>query len=205
MPYKNPEKRKENSKNYYLKNRDKILTRVSARYEVKKEDVLAYHKQYYLENRKRILSECKEYRTKNKETYRAAIDNWMSLHKEEYKAWKKEWTKNYAKTNRAKIYARDVARRELKKASIDETTDMENIRAFYLLAETLSTETGIKYCVDHINPIIKGGKHHQNNLQVITMIDNLKKGSKYPFEVENKHFPDELYFHPSEDHQVVVA
>ena len=45
--------------------------------------------------------------------------------------------------------------------------------------------------MDHIKPICKGGLHHQDNSQVITSEDNLKKGSKYPFEVE-------LYFHPSD-------
>ena len=68
--------------------------------------------------------------------------------------------------------------------------DMEKIRQFYILAENLSEQMGEKYVVDHITPIVKGGKHHQDNLQVITYLDNARKGYKYPFEVKNTFNPE---------------
>lgn len=198
MPYADKQKGKEHAQQYYLKNKDKILNRVSKRYQEKKVDILAYHRDYFAKNRETILTTLKEYRTKNKDKYRKAIDKWMSLHVEEYKVWKKQWTKEYAKRNRHKIYARDTKRRQLKKLSFDETTDMEKIKQFYVLAESMTLSMGERYVVDHILPIIKGGAHHQDNLQVITSSDNLKKGSKYPFEVESS-------FCPSMDSQTVVA
>jgi 5-methylcytosine-specific restriction endonuclease McrA len=42
----------------------------------------------------------------------------------------------------------------------------------------MTRETGIQYHVDHIIPICKGGKHHQDNLQILTGTENLKKGTK---------------------------
>lgn len=35
---------------------------------------------------------------------------------------------------------------------------------------------GEKFHVDHIHPIVKGGLHVLDNLQVIPAIDNLRKG-----------------------------
>jgi 5-methylcytosine-specific restriction endonuclease McrA len=196
MPYKNIEKRKEHAKEYYLKNKDKIIVRSAISYENNKEEKKEYSRNYFKKNRGKVLKDMEKYRNTNKEKYRKGIDKWMLAHKEEYKAWKKKWTREYAKKNRATIYARDVKRRELKRNSKDETTDMEKIKKFYILAETLTEQMGEKYCVDHIFPIIKGGRHHQDNLQVITLVDNLKKGSKYPFEVANRFIPDEIFFRP---------
>lgn len=42
----------------------------------------------------------------------------------------------------------------------------------------LSEETGIPHEVDHVIPISKGGKHHEDNLQIITMSENRKKHNK---------------------------
>lgn len=156
MPYKDPQKRKEFYKKYYLEHRGEILLNISKRYQDNKEEIKEYSKERYKQNRDRMLELQKEYRTKNKEAYRAGIDKRMKENKEEYKIWKKEWTKEYSKKNRAAIYARDVKRRELKRDSIDATTDIKKIKQFYVLAEKLTTQTGIKYVVDHIIPIIKG-------------------------------------------------
>lgn len=38
-------------------------------------------------------------------------------------------------------------------------------------------ETGIKHHVDHIIPLKLGGKHTASNKQVLTAIENLKKGA----------------------------
>lgn len=65
----------------------------------------------------------------------------------------------------------------IKKLTPD-SADKKAIQEFYIKAKLLSEQHGIKYEVDHIIPISKGGLHHQDNLQVISWIDNRKKGSK---------------------------
>ena len=42
----------------------------------------------------------------------------------------------------------------------------------------ISNETGIPHEIDHIVPICKGGLHHPDNLQILTMKENRSKGGK---------------------------
>lgn len=61
------------------------------------------------------------------------------------------------------------------------TTQSSNtilILEFYEEAKLLTNFTGIPYEVDHIIPICKGGKHHQDNLRVVTRKQNRVKGGK---------------------------
>lgn len=61
------------------------------------------------------------------------------------------------------------------KDAFDETANQQKINEMYCEANRMTKETGISYEVDHIIPISKGGKHHENNLQIITMNENRKK------------------------------
>ena len=148
-------------------------------------DEKEYARQYYKNNKEKLREEQLEYYLKNKERWLVNGRKW-------------------AKNNKGKIQTWCSKRRALKRNAIIESSDMEAIKKFYILAENLTIQMGEKYCVDHIKPLIKGGKHHQDNLQVITLIDNSRKGAKYPFEVANRHFPD-IFFNPSPDQQSTVA
>ena len=50
-------------------------------------------------------------------------------------------------------------------------SDLDEIREFYK-----NCPDG--YEVDHIIPVSKGGKHHEDNLQYLTAEENRKKGNK---------------------------
>ena len=54
---------------------------------------------------------------------------------------------------------------------IPDDADMDKIKLFYL-------NCPVGYEVDHIIPISKGGPHHQDNLQYLTMTENRRKGNK---------------------------
>ena len=62
--------------------------------------------------------------------------------------------------------------------AFDETADQQKINKIYCEAKRLTEETNIPPEVDHIIPISKGGKHHEDNLQIITMQENRKKHTK---------------------------
>lgn len=59
------------------------------------------------------------------------------------------------------------------------TGNRDKIKQFYLMRNRLNKCTGIKWHVDHVKPLAKGGLHHENNLQVITAKANLRKHDSF--------------------------
>ena len=54
----------------------------------------------------------------------------------------------------------------------------DRILSIYKECARITDETGILHHVDHIHPISKGGKHHPDNLQILTATENIRKGNK---------------------------
>jgi 5-methylcytosine-specific restriction endonuclease McrA len=54
----------------------------------------------------------------------------------------------------------------------------QRILLIYQECARITEETGISHHVDHIHPISKGGKHHPDNLQILTATENIRKGNK---------------------------
>lgn len=89
--------------------------------------------------------------------------------------------KSYRKDNPHITNANSARRRAYMKQAlpaIQSEQDRLKILDMYAQAKLLEQETGIKYHVDHIIPISKGGMHIPSNLQILTAVDNLKKGAK---------------------------
>lgn len=58
--------------------------------------------------------------------------------------------------------------------------DKDKVREIYKECKSLNNDAGyIKYHVDHIRPLSKGGAHAPSNLQILLAEDNLKKGDKW--------------------------
>ncbi len=193
MPYKDKNKQKE----HYLKNKERILARYRARYAENPELFIERSKNNFKNDKANILQKMKVYRAKNKEKVNAGIEAWLSIpeNKEHVRLYKKEWYKKWLANNKGKKNAQTAKRCAIKLAATPADADMKKIEEFYLLAERLTEQTGIIYSVDHIKPLSKGGKHHQDNLQVITLNENIIKSDKYPYEI-----PSKMYFFPSPDY-----
>lgn len=159
-----PYNSKEKQHSWYLKNRERIISKQSLIYNNNKENKKKYSRDYYNKNR--------------------------DIQLEKNKLWKQNNLTRYKEL--AKFHC--AKRRAMIKSQMPEDADVNKIKQFYILAEELTNKTGIKYCVDHIKPISKGGLHHQDNLQVITVKDNLRKGSKYPYNLEMYFNPDRIWY-----------
>lgn len=100
--------------------------------------------------------------------------------------------------NREQAMAASTARRKLNKARaceiegrrrarMSEATDAGanrlTISVFYSAARRVSECIGIQHHVDHIMPISRGGRHHQNNLQVLPWRINCRKHNTIDFQV----------------------
>jgi len=184
MPYKNEEVRKEYMRQYRLKNKKKISLVGKKYYEDNKEQKKEYSKFYYEINKGQCKKTRKKYYQKNKKRVDELNRKRLENNKEKYKNRKADWQREYDKRNAGKRKITSSKRRELMKATIDSTTDFEKIERFYSLAQQLTELSWEQYVVDHIIPITKWWKHHQDNLQVITAKQNLQKWCKYPFEVQ---------------------
>lgn len=93
----------------------------------------------------------------------------------------KEYWKDKKKTDtykRARNVAHVIAYRAKKKDAITESTDFELIKRIY-------ENCPIGYEVDHIIPLSKNGKHHQDNLQYLNSIENRRKGKRLNYECKD--------------------
>ena len=80
-------------------------------------------------------------------------------------------------------------RSERKKRQSTPTTDRDKIKFIHAVCALITSKTGVKHVVDHIVPLALGGKHHQDNLQIITDAENKAKRAKHPI----KFYGDEEY------------
>jgi hypothetical protein len=84
--------------------------------------------------------------------------------------------------NLAHKAAKERARQAAKIQRTPVWADTAAIEKFYLEARRLTEETGIRYHVDHIIPLNGKnvcGLHVENNLQVIPMVDNIRKSNRF--------------------------
>lgn len=75
------------------------------------------------------------------------------------------------------IAANQRRRYAIKKSRFHPELDKSKERAIFLEAARLTRETGIEHHVDHIIPLMRGGWHHHDNLQVLPIGLNLAKGT----------------------------
>jgi hypothetical protein len=120
---------------------------------------------------------------------RSNTDNWVKNNPEKFKAYLEsderrkstnESLKRFYQRNKAKYIAKDANRRALK---LQATTEwgQEKVEDFYQEAKRLEEmNPNVKYHVDHIIPLVNKkvcGLHNQFNLQVLTEIENKRKGN----------------------------
>lgn len=176
------------NKQHCKNNRDKNIKR-SKEWRIKNADhIKKYRKQHYEANKDRLNREHKEWRIKNSTYVKEYTKQYYENNKEECNRRCKECriknperVKQYQIDTRAEHNARTVRYRARKLNQTPPDANMELIQFYYTVAVTLAD-----YQVDHIQPLNKGGLHHEDNLQLLEKGLNQKKRDRWPLNPEEE-------------------
>jgi len=105
---------------------------------------------------------------------------------EKSKRWRKKNLKKYigystkwAKANPEKVNVKNAERRAAKNNLTPWDADNTLITRIYKEMQDLNKAADrIAWHVDHVQPLSKGGLHHQSNLQLLQAEENVRKGAK---------------------------
>jgi len=141
-------------------NREKEAERKKRWREENREKVAEGKRRYYEENRERLLKDQKVWQRENKEKVNSASKRWRV-------------------NNPEKVRAKDARRRARKLQAIDPNANQSIIDSRYAAAKHLKDVTGEKWEVDHTQPMKRGGKDHEDNMQVVPQRWNQSKGARH--------------------------
>jgi hypothetical protein len=138
-------------------------------------------------NPDKVRESKKQTYSKNIDNYRIYEENYRRTNRDKINAANKEWRKNHREKAIASSRAWQIAnpdkvriiksrRRANKINQLHPDHDVEIEKQLINNARELELLYGIKYHVDHIWPLSKGGPHHHDNLQIISQsLNNQKK------------------------------
>ncbi len=160
---------------YYRENRDKELDRQKRYREENKERESARQKRWREENAEKVAERQKRYRDENKDKLAVTSSKWYEENKERQSENGKRWRKE----NPDKVSAKNARRRAKIREALDPNANKSIVDSRYAAREYLSNVTGYVWHVDHTIPLDNGGKHHEDNLQVVPGKWNESKGNRH--------------------------
>lgn len=135
-------------------------------------------RKYYHENREQHCKSGLKWREQNREKAIKASKKYYYENIEHCREVRKEYSKN----NRGRLNALSAKRYAQKIQATPEWADYEKILKIYQECQKLTENTEIVYNVDHIVPLLSEnvcGLHCEDNLQILTKVENLKKSNKH--------------------------
>ena len=86
------------------------------------------------------------------------------------------WTEKRYRPSMDTIRRGNIIKNSLNKLSNKEKADIQQL---YAEKDFLNKKAGfIKFHIDHIIPLSKGGEHTRKNIRIVTAKENMSKGSK---------------------------
>lgn len=140
-----------------------------------------YKDKWYQNNADEQKEKSKKYHyknyEKNKERIKKSVIEWQRSNKEKYAAKSK---RSYEK-NKLNLFAYQALARAAKRNAVPKWINenlKKQIQDFYIEARLKTRDSGVKYEVDHIIPLVNNevcGLHVPWNLRVITQFENRSK------------------------------
>jgi len=137
-----------------------------------------------------VTQHCADWRTKNPDAFKG----WYENNRERRADYRREWYEEnkehraasyaqWAKQNKHIVNALIAKRTARKLQATPSWANEEAIRSIYAEAAKRTLSTGIRHEVDHIYPLqsdVVCGLHCEANLQILTKIENIRKGNRMP-------------------------
>ncbi|MDA8122262.1 MAG: HNH endonuclease signature motif containing protein [Deltaproteobacteria bacterium] len=145
-----------------------------------KEKARAYRAAYYAENKERVKKSIAAWRARNPEKVKGYLDKW----REKNPTRGRDYSSGYRKENSEKVKINNKNRHARKKGSGGKLSPDIASRLFAIQKGKCSVckkslkKTG--FHLDHIVPLIRGGKNEDKNIQLTCPKCNTKKGGKDP-------------------------
>jgi len=159
----------ERQKKYKEKNKEKTAEDNRIWRKRNKESQKQYHGEYYQNNRDYLIEKQKENDKKRRPKIREYNKKYQKIYKERYpERLRNQGNKKYARRKKAKINT--IASTSIKQMLISQNYKCNNPHC----QKDISTD----YHIDHIVPIVTGGEHKIENLQLLCPFCNCSKGAK---------------------------
>ncbi len=169
-------------KAHYVENRDRLLVQVKAYNIANRDRKLAYMKVYHEENRERDNAHKKAWHAANRDRALANMRVYGVANRDRERVYRR--SRYTANRDRIKSYHHKL--RAHKRASEGTYTaqDIHNLRKGQKGKCALCKQKLVKYQVDHIVPLSRGGSNWPYNLQLLCPHCNQSKNNKLPHEVD---------------------
>lgn len=160
-----------------------IVTR--AHYERNRDAILARNNAAKAADPEKHKAICAASRAKKIDQYRAKAAEWAQANPEKVAAYAKRWRLAHPESGRTNVRNRDARRKAATgrhtKEDIAELYSKQRGACIYC-RRTL----GVKYHVDHVQALARGGSNDRMNLQLLCPSCNCSKGAKDPIEFAQK-------------------